>query len=385
MKEAAGNPRPYRSSRRTTALSLLLCLLLSPIAARAKEIQWVSGEGIRVDPQRVMHIAWNGDGTVTPLSDWVEMSPPSGGETGTASSSLNVFDAFYNDGNACGTGGAPNCPEGCCDRYAFEGYCNTFTVAEMDSERDGTADRVQFAWYWTCDGSGTERCIVAVITGESPDFGCAGYALADGIIYDFGELPCNGGGYYFADVCLCDAGMWQQVYKDGASAGILAKDFQGGELVFATCAQFILYGGYAEGLFDLAGSHGPNQFNDDNPRDGRHDFPGECYNYAFGRCPDPLRWSMGMGDCGNVDCPSDACNGGEALKVKTRAKGCGCQLKAVLTNATPGLSYGFVMPDLECKTAVANSRGKAVAKDCPSRGGDVTVPTCGLRRTATCP
>lgn len=86
-----------------------------------------------------------------------------------------------------------------------------------------------------------------------------------------------------------------------------------------------------------------------------------------------------------VACPSDGCAGGELLKVKTRAKGCGCFAKAVLKNGTPGNSYGFAMPGGTCIQSVANSRGKAKAKECPSASGTVRVPACGLEAGAVCP
>lgn len=84
-------------------------------------------------------------------------------------------------------------------------------------------------------------------------------------------------------------------------------------------------------------------------------------------------------------CGSDECPGGATLKTRTRAKGCGCSLKAVLKNVIAGNSYGFSMPDGACIHSVANSRGKAVAKQCPATNGTVTVSGCNIEAGANCP
>lgn len=84
-------------------------------------------------------------------------------------------------------------------------------------------------------------------------------------------------------------------------------------------------------------------------------------------------------------CASDACNGTEALVAKAKAKGGGCQVKAVLKKATPGATYGIVMPSGACQRKAANSRGKVVVKEFPSASGTASVPTCGLTANVTCP
>ncbi|MCG3130903.1 MAG: hypothetical protein FLDDKLPJ_01677 [Phycisphaerae bacterium] len=88
---------------------------------------------------------------------------------------------------------------------------------------------------------------------------------------------------------------------------------------------------------------------------------------------------------GGGPCNSDGCNGNESLKASARAKGCGCQVKGVLKNATPGAVYGIQLPSGQCVTTAANNRGKAKAKECPSVSGNVSVPTCGLSRAVNCP
>lgn len=88
---------------------------------------------------------------------------------------------------------------------------------------------------------------------------------------------------------------------------------------------------------------------------------------------------------GLVGCASDECNGGEQLKAKSRQKGCGCLIKAVLTGGTAGKSYGFSMPGGTCIQGTANSNGKAKAKLCPGSDGTISVPTCGLEAEVHCP
>lgn len=82
---------------------------------------------------------------------------------------------------------------------------------------------------------------------------------------------------------------------------------------------------------------------------------------------------------------SDPCNGSELLTVNVRARGCGCQVQAIIKHGTPGATYGFIMPDEGCMTAEANRKGKAKVKQCPSPSGRVLVPSCGLEGRARCP
>ncbi|MCC7290606.1 MAG: hypothetical protein IT449_00930 [Phycisphaerales bacterium] len=84
-------------------------------------------------------------------------------------------------------------------------------------------------------------------------------------------------------------------------------------------------------------------------------------------------------------CGSDECPGGATLKTRTKTKTCGCYLKAILKNVIAGNSYGFSMPDGACIQSVANSRGKAVAKQCPAASGTVTVSGCNIEAGANCP
>ncbi|MCG3131283.1 MAG: hypothetical protein FLDDKLPJ_02073 [Phycisphaerae bacterium] len=86
-----------------------------------------------------------------------------------------------------------------------------------------------------------------------------------------------------------------------------------------------------------------------------------------------------------VICASDGCNGEEQLSVRVRDKSCGCQVQAFVKQGTPGNAYGFKMPNDECLSAVANSRGKAKVKQCPSRGGKVFVTSCSLEARVRCP
>lgn len=92
-----------------------------------------------------------------------------------------------------------------------------------------------------------------------------------------------------------------------------------------------------------------------------------------------------QGGGGGGDCESDACNGNERLKTKTKARGCGCQAKITVLDATPGAVYGVVTPNGDCVRKAANSRGKVVVKECPSRDGTASVPTCGLSKDVDCP
>jgi len=367
-----------------------LAAIALTVSVSAKELQTI-GNGTFVPAIKAMAVTMNPDGTVTPKGDWVMLNNQGGG-TGTAASSLNLFDAFENDGTACPGPAAPAGGDACGlpgpgYRWFFgPSYHNPFTVAENDADGGGgvNGDRAEFGWYWYCSGSGTEDCYVAIFTGDTHDNTCGGaYNLIDGVVFGFGVLNCNPGGYYYTDVCdLIGQGVPLTTYSDGVDGGVLAQAFDGQTLTLCTGGQFMLWGENA-GTGDLAGEHDDISYDDDAPADGQHG-SGECYSYGFGICPDPLHHMVGIEGAAQT-CASDGCNGGEKLKARAKDKNGQCQVKGTVTNGSPGSVYGIVLPSGDCTQKAANSNGKASAKERPSSSGTVSVPTCGLSKAVTCP
>ncbi len=381
--------RQYKSF----GLGLVYCAVV--FSASAQELH-VMDNAIQVFPKRAMAVRFESDGSVTSLGPWVELG--SAGENGAApvgsASNLNLFDAFENGGEDCGRGypdGGNACGlAGPASRYSRgPTFCDQYSTGEMDAELEVIAERVQIAWAWYCNGSGSEDCYVAIYTSNNFGTPCnVDYARGDGVVYHMGVLPCNPGppegNYYIADADLRDTGLGHQMYLDGAVSGILAKAFDGHVLTHATCAQFMLWGENA-GTGDLAGEHGRYQY-EDFLRDGNHE-PAECVDRGGGGCPNPLHWMVGFGMCpGPSNCPSDGCNGNERLSARWRQKNCGCSLKLILKGCTVNAEYGVLTPTGECMRRVAgNSRGKIVVKECPSTSGTATVPECGLSVNVQCP
>ncbi len=357
------------------SLCLALALGLS-WAGYAKELQQLNN-GIRVTPIKVAP-AKMVDGQVV-FGEWQNYSEPVAGCFGAEH--WDGFDpdstGFPEDEDGCGLGSA---------RWFFgPSYCNGAATNDMNDATAGAQSTfTNFSWYWYCGGSGSEQCIIAVFTGEDFTTGCGGFGgFYSGVGYDFGSIGCNPGGYYYTNVDLTGSGLFHQMPNDGD--GVYQVIYLTTGNAPATCAQPMLWGNGA----GRPGTSGEEQWDDDNPRDSAYQAE-ECYSYAYGLCPDPLGASQSFGDgtdnCGGGgSCASDGCNGNESLKASARAKGCGCQVKGVLKNATPGAVYGIQLPSGQCVQTAANNRGKAKAKECPSVSGNVSVPTCGLSRAVNCP
>lgn len=373
---------------------VLACLAAVAFAvnASAKELQPI-GNPVKIMPERAMQVQFNADGTVTSLSDWYYLNDKNGGGTGTAASSLNLFDSFENDGNDCITTAAPDGGTACglpggSYRWFFGiSYCNMFTVGSFTATSTTAADRFEAGWYWYCSGGGSEDMYVAVFTGEPFDDTCgAAYGLGTGVILGFGVQACNPGGYYWTDVCLCDFGLTVDMFTSNAAiGGVLAQAYdQGtGEITLATCGQFMLWGANGgNGANDLAGSHGALSYDDDNPVDGTHTPIDECYATDFGICPDPIHFMVGLGTCGGA--PS--C---DAVVTKViPKKGPPCTIVVVKgTDATFGDTFTVTLSDGSTKDTVANERGKWKAKftgkNIPA-GQSITGSACGTEKTGTC-
>lgn len=141
-------------------------------------------------------------------------------------------------------------------------------------------------------------------------------------MFDFGDLGCNPGGVYVAELDVEGSGLDLLLYPGRSAYGLFfARAFDGNNLTAATCAQPApwIANGLTSGV-ERAGSDGPHQYDDTN-RDGAHD-PSECNNYAFGRCPDPLTAAVAFrggasGTCTGEESISKArCRSGGKVVVK---------------------------------------------------------------------
>jgi len=343
-------------------------LLVFAVAADAKDLQLLDNP-IRVQALQARAIMWNGDGTVTPTSDWKPVGPSSAGDC----AATNVWDCFEADDAGDGTCDPvdvdPGCGLGSSRWFYGPSYCNMFAVNDTLTVEADFATQTVFGWYWYGDGgAGPEACLVALFTGDYFDDTCTdGYTLGAGWIFDFGDLETNPGSYYICvPIDLAPGGF--DMYNNGAVGGILANAYDGEYIYLATCAQFMLWGTDA----NRAGSQGPVQYDDDNPPDGTHDPATECYDYALGLCPDPLGAMMAFGGEGG-GCPA---TGDEMIKKAKCKKG---KLKVSVANGVLGSEF-TISETLSGKSAVgvfdSKGKGKVTIKGLPTGSGTANAEFC---------
>lgn len=287
-------------------LKLLTTCVVATVALAGGGEPQLAGPARFIRPQSVARIA--PDGQIT--SPWYDLGD--GGVAQTVCQTLLCFDCFEPDASGvptecysidCGRGGA---------RWYFgTAFNNSFAANDMTmgcDDCDGTAsERVEFTWYWGPCGHFADPCYVAIFTAENwADCAYPAYkgSTYSGVIYNFGAITCNTGPY-FADVSdLCDFGLFHQLPADGSGAYLimLSNGTSGGHIVLSTGGQPMLWGTKSVDY------QGPKQYDDDNPKDGVHNYievslGGECYDYTFGVCPDPLGASIAFyGSVGRAPC-----------------------------------------------------------------------------------
>lgn len=281
------------------------------VAGEKPDLQKI-GAGMNVEPVRIAKAAYE-NGQFVKVGEWMDYN--GGGNSRVAET--RVFDCFgdadsdgFMDGGlACGLGADSS-------RWYFgTGYCNMFVSADHtvwdQTDLDAGFARIDFGWFWTCAGFGTETCVIGVFTQDSsPADACEPNSFDySGWLLDFGTLSCNPGGYYYTNVDISNTGTWQ-IPSGGSGSHLLVFGQEvttGGAILLATCAQPMLWGTSENDR----GTQSTEQFDDDNPVSGTHTLPTECYTYSFGLCPDPLGamvqfWGEEGGDpCGYADFNGD--------------------------------------------------------------------------------
>jgi hypothetical protein len=350
----------------------MLAAVAFAVSANAKELQLL-GNGIRVTPVRVAP-ATMVNGKIT-FGEWQAYAQPVAGEAGA-----NYFDAFDPD-----AGGVPEDEDGCglgSSRWFFgPTYCNGAATNDLVTPNAGAdATGTNFAWHWYCSGSGTEQCVVAVFTGSEWS-ACDGFDLPhDGVGYDFGDLACNPGGYYYTNVCLDGSGLFHHM-PDGGSGWYQVQYLTADGGAPATCSQPMLWG---TGATRCGGPNDDSQWDDDAPNDGSYGAT-ECYSYAFGLCPDPLGAAQSFGDCVGGAC-GGACDA-TIKKVTAKTKGGDCSVTAKGSDPTPGDTFTVSLSNGDTADATANDRGKwkAKFKNVGGSGDSFTATACGDSGSAVCP
>jgi hypothetical protein len=213
-----------------------------------------------------------------------------------------VFDCYDHTGNCGGSG------------YYYFGtaFSTGFATDDMtvtpDTDIAAGAHRANFAWYWGCNGADVQTCIVGLFTQESTPAECeADSGDYSGWLLNYGTLTCNPGGYYSSDVDLTGTGTWP-LPSDGSGSYVFG--FLDDINNWTTDGYQMFWGtGDARGDPNAPGIQVAERLDDDNPVDGFHSVPTECYTYNTGgqTCPDPLGGVMGFwgvrgGPCDAADC-----------------------------------------------------------------------------------
>jgi hypothetical protein len=352
---------------------VLACLAVVAFisSANAGELQPV-GAGAKVTPVRVAPAQLiNGE---VVIGEWQNYAQPIAGCWGA-----EWWDGFDPD-----SAGFPEDEDGCglgSSRWFFgPSWVNLAATNDMAdvAAPGGEALFTNFAWYWYCGGSGTEQSVVALFTLEDMDGdACSGFDnFYDGVAYDFGDLACNPGGYYYTNVDLTGSGLFHQMPTDG-QGGYQIQFLTDDGNSLATGAQPMLWGNGPT----RPGTQGCVEWDDDNPADGAYDPNTECYDLCVGLCPDPLGAAVSFGD-GSDDCDGGGCNGDEKLKASCRRG----TVKGKLSRGTPGQTYTFTLDGGNPKDETANNNGKAKAKykNVPNGSHTVEVEDCGLSDTVNC-
>jgi hypothetical protein len=237
--------------------------------------------------------------------------------------------------NVPGCGGA--IPQG--QRWFFgAAYNNSFASNDMVIPNAAAwgccAEWLDFSFFWNGNGLGGPLELAIVVFTTENWAGCAALAPDDGVgseypgvLYDFGLL---GPGAFFTNVVLVGTGLCHMIPVDGAGGvhmyiasyidvdGVPGPDdidgsggFSLGDLVVPlppAAGQPMLWGAGVDEVppDGRCGDQGPDEYDDDAPSNLTHaPLLVECYNYAFGVCPDPLGPSIGLWCKLQCPCPGD--------------------------------------------------------------------------------
>jgi hypothetical protein len=159
------------------------------------------------------------------------------------------------------------------------------------------ASRMETAW-WD-NRLAPEQFYIICFPIEDFDASCTGPAFAktyDGVIFDFGVVAPSTAGYYWTNATLGHVPFQLPVDGVGGFVTFYAKAVTDAAVTLTTpFVQPMLWGTMDPGCtppgtntsFQVAA-----QWDDDNPLDGTFNPSpppvGECYNYFFGVCPNPL-------------------------------------------------------------------------------------------------
>ncbi len=296
-----------------TAGAILCATFAYADGRKSEQLQLFDANSLQmVMPKRMMKVRWE-NGRIVPVTPWIELgdyAPAGPCDTSGATETLVFSHAPVN----ANTGSFDSSVQVCIPGSIFyfgPTYHNPYYANDIeslvDSSFDGaTATSLTHLWFWnpnlTDPASGSQQCFILIATAEQFDVECQVVhqtSVVDAILLDYGTL--NAGGY-ISSVCLSAVGGLQ-LPATPADDGDTGTEVLGGYLVVYGQAydpnanQLTLASGAQPFLWHTAlnnpqnGSSTSTQFDDDNPTDGNHTSPTECYDYTFNLsssgCPNP--------------------------------------------------------------------------------------------------
>jgi hypothetical protein len=305
--------------------------------ALAKPPLEMARPGAQLEPISVAKVS-KVNGKIVLASDWM---PYTGGMGTRSGGPINapLFDSFGREPGTAPTGGAgTNCTVGCTTAwldghtdngtrwYFGSAYQNPNTIEDMQDcacPASSTISEVDFGWFW--GPAVPERCIVIYFPLEEvlafdPVSGTCNdessfTATGGGVAFDFGTLACGCPFYYYSRPTGIESlGVLSPAtddngdpngFADGSYQMIIANDITSSAIILAAGpSQPMLWGttngwnGTQSTGFNPAapayagdcrpGNNNGDSYDDDAPTDGVLSNPGECYDYTYGICPDPI-------------------------------------------------------------------------------------------------
>jgi hypothetical protein len=302
-------------------LALVAGLCVASAAIADPKTPQTMGNARQIQPIAAMTFTKDASGKIIPTSDWIQLGGISQRGSTLRYDGAQVVGGFPVTGQTCIDAGLPDG-----SRWFFGAtydnphFATDYSMDDGAAAAGGDLDALDYAWFpndtITPGGSWPFFLVTQAYSDYTdPNLGCDELlTFAGGVIFDFGLVPADGGGYYFTQITgLVDAGIVLPITPNGYIEVIHAEEFDpvAGTVTFpfSYVSQPMLHGTPEDRSETGPGISGAAQWDDDAPLDGLFDgtVP-ECYDYTFGVCPDPLGACLSIYTNGG-GCPSADFNG----------------------------------------------------------------------------
>lgn len=283
-------------------------LAIAATAMAEPKVPQPLANGQAIQPIAMAKIRKEANGQVTMLTEWMPVGSFADRGTTLRFDGAGQSSGFPATSADCITAGLPDGSRWYFGPTAINPHhASDYSMDDGAAAAGGTFEALDYQW-WV---NATAPFLLAVFPYSDypadPTTECAILATgSDGVIFDFGTVT-GGGGYFFTAITGISA-LNINLEANGYLEFVHAEAFDGTTLTIASYeTQPMLYG-----TPELRGEVGPGvsfggQWDDDAPLDAVFG-DGECYDYTFGVCPDPLSASFAIYTLGG-GCPSADFNG----------------------------------------------------------------------------